>query len=103
MNHASSSPTDSSRVRKERVEELNETPSKKSKHHAGKNSIIPELTTPITQGTGEDENNVELGNAPSVDPSPGPEVPAREVYRIPSYAGVCNTHKHFIPYPMCIM
>lgn len=71
-----SSPTESSRVRKERDDESNaavETPSKKSKH-VGKN----EVATPIA----EDGNNGELV-------APSPDVPSREVYRIPSHAGQC--------------
>jgi SWI/SNF related-matrix-associated actin-dependent regulator of chromatin subfamily C len=60
-------------VRKERDDESNaavETPSKKSKH-VGKN----EVATPIA----EDGNNGELV-------APSPDVPSREVYRIPSHA-----------------
>lgn len=126
VNHASSSPSkpaESSRVRRERDEEnaaALETPSKKSRH-AGKDSIPeapPDVAGPIAQGNGEDGNNadqkelqesvgivndenaqasVDPSPAPAGTPEPRPEPPAREVYRIPSYAGVCKTHKNFIP------
>jgi len=91
-----SKPVESSRVRKERDEEnaAVETPSKKRKHS---------IAGAIVQGNGEDGNNAEEevagivsdGNAPSHAPAVTPEAvaslpeaPAREVYRIPSYAGM---------------
>jgi len=105
-----------SRVRRKREEEIAAgTPSKKSKRGGRDAEASPEKSsskigedgdngTIVVEGNNAEESPQEIGsdgNAPSaVDPSAAapavtpeaasrPEPPAQEVYRIPSYAGLC--------------